>query len=176
VDPLPEPLVLRKSGSTGNQTRDLWICRQELWPLDFRGGPFQLTVQPYSPEDGTVRNPAVWMSGPVDIQQVVRKHEHTFRVTVKTHFELGLVFDKITEFLKKSNSFLGGGCDIMKRNELWSSVPEQFRDHSHWYIYIYNFYKVTISNRTAVTLYVILLDFIKLRGHSRRTALANSRY
>jgi hypothetical protein len=34
VDPIPDPLLLRKSGSAGNRTRDLWICSQELWPLD----------------------------------------------------------------------------------------------------------------------------------------------
>jgi hypothetical protein len=26
VDPVPDPLLLRKSGSAGNQTRDLWVC------------------------------------------------------------------------------------------------------------------------------------------------------
>jgi hypothetical protein len=35
-DPVPDPL-LRKSGSTGNRSRDLWIFSQELWPLDQRG-------------------------------------------------------------------------------------------------------------------------------------------
>jgi hypothetical protein len=39
VDPVPGPLLLRNSGSTGNRTRDLWICSQALWPLDLRGGP-----------------------------------------------------------------------------------------------------------------------------------------
>jgi hypothetical protein len=39
VDPVPNPLLLRKSGSAGKRTWDLWICRQELWPLDHRGGP-----------------------------------------------------------------------------------------------------------------------------------------
>jgi hypothetical protein len=38
VHPVPDPLLLRKSGSTGNRTRDLWICSQELWPLDHKGG------------------------------------------------------------------------------------------------------------------------------------------
>jgi hypothetical protein len=38
VDPVPDPLLLRKSCSTGNWTRDFWICSQELWPLDHRGG------------------------------------------------------------------------------------------------------------------------------------------
>jgi hypothetical protein len=38
VDPVPDPLRLRKYGSAGNRTRDLWICRQKLWPLDHRGG------------------------------------------------------------------------------------------------------------------------------------------
>jgi hypothetical protein len=29
-DPVPDPLLLRKSGSAGNRTRYLWICSQEL--------------------------------------------------------------------------------------------------------------------------------------------------
>jgi hypothetical protein len=33
VDPVPDPLLLRKFGSP-----DLWICSQELWPLDHRRG------------------------------------------------------------------------------------------------------------------------------------------
>jgi hypothetical protein len=32
VDPVPNPLLLRKSGSAGNGTKALWICSQELWP------------------------------------------------------------------------------------------------------------------------------------------------
>jgi hypothetical protein len=42
VDPIPDPLLLRKSGSGGNRNRDLWICNQELWPLDHRGGPIYM--------------------------------------------------------------------------------------------------------------------------------------
>jgi hypothetical protein len=38
VDPVPDPLLLRKSGSTENRTRDLRICSQELRSLDHRGG------------------------------------------------------------------------------------------------------------------------------------------
>jgi hypothetical protein len=38
VDPVPDPLLLRKSGSAWNRTRDLWICSQEFCPLDHRGG------------------------------------------------------------------------------------------------------------------------------------------
>jgi hypothetical protein len=37
VDPVPDLLLLRKSASAGNQSRELWICSQELWPLDHRG-------------------------------------------------------------------------------------------------------------------------------------------
>jgi hypothetical protein len=37
VDPVQDPLLLRISGSAENRTRDLWICSQELWPLDHRG-------------------------------------------------------------------------------------------------------------------------------------------
>jgi hypothetical protein len=39
VDTVPDPLLLRKSGSTGNRTRVLWVCSQEVWPLDHRGAP-----------------------------------------------------------------------------------------------------------------------------------------
>ena len=38
MDPDPDPLLLRKSGSAGNRTRDLCICSQKLWSLDQRGG------------------------------------------------------------------------------------------------------------------------------------------
>jgi hypothetical protein len=38
VELVPDPLLLRKSGSAGNRTRDLYICSQELWSLDHRGG------------------------------------------------------------------------------------------------------------------------------------------
>jgi hypothetical protein len=38
MDPVPDPLLLRKSGSAGNWTRNLWVSSQEVWPLDHRGG------------------------------------------------------------------------------------------------------------------------------------------
>jgi hypothetical protein len=43
VDLALDPLLLRKSGSVGNRSRDLWIYRQELWPLDHRGGRHQIS-------------------------------------------------------------------------------------------------------------------------------------
>jgi hypothetical protein len=39
VDPVPDPLLLRKSDGAGNQTWDLWICNQKFWPPDHRGSP-----------------------------------------------------------------------------------------------------------------------------------------
>jgi hypothetical protein len=36
VDPVPDLLLLIKYGSSRNWIRDLWICSQELWPLDHR--------------------------------------------------------------------------------------------------------------------------------------------
>jgi hypothetical protein len=38
MDPVPDPLLLKKADSAGNRTRDLWVSSQELWPLDHRGG------------------------------------------------------------------------------------------------------------------------------------------
>jgi hypothetical protein len=38
VDPVPDPILLRKSGRARNRIRDLWICSQVLWPLDHRSG------------------------------------------------------------------------------------------------------------------------------------------
>jgi hypothetical protein len=32
VDPVPDPLLLRKSGSAGNRTRDPWVCSQKPRP------------------------------------------------------------------------------------------------------------------------------------------------
>jgi hypothetical protein len=40
VDPVPDPLLLRKCDSAWNRTWDLWLCRKELWPLNYRGGAF----------------------------------------------------------------------------------------------------------------------------------------
>jgi hypothetical protein len=40
MDPVPDPLLLRKSGSAGNRTRDLCVFSQELWPLDHRDGKY----------------------------------------------------------------------------------------------------------------------------------------
>jgi len=37
-NPVPDPLLLRKSGSAWDRTRDLCICSQKLWPIDNRGG------------------------------------------------------------------------------------------------------------------------------------------
>jgi hypothetical protein len=38
VDPVSDPMLLRKSGIAGYRTRDLRVSSQELWPLDHRGG------------------------------------------------------------------------------------------------------------------------------------------
>jgi hypothetical protein len=38
VDPVPDPLLLRKCGSATNRTRDLCVSSQELRLLDHRGG------------------------------------------------------------------------------------------------------------------------------------------
>jgi hypothetical protein len=42
VHPVPDPLLLRKSGSVGNRTRDLCVSSQELWPLEHRGGALRI--------------------------------------------------------------------------------------------------------------------------------------
>jgi hypothetical protein len=47
VDPVPDPLLLRKCGRAGNRTRDLWICSQKLWPLDHRGSQRIVTISFY---------------------------------------------------------------------------------------------------------------------------------
>jgi hypothetical protein len=42
VDPVTEPLLFFSCGARESNV-DLWICRQELWPLHHRGGHFFLT-------------------------------------------------------------------------------------------------------------------------------------
>jgi hypothetical protein len=44
MDPVPDPLLLRKFGSAGNRTRDLWVSSQELWALDHRSGRYDYTT------------------------------------------------------------------------------------------------------------------------------------
>jgi hypothetical protein len=44
VDPVPDPLLLRKSSSAGNRIWDLGICSQEPWPLDHRGDQVLLSI------------------------------------------------------------------------------------------------------------------------------------
>jgi hypothetical protein len=39
VDPVPDPLLVRKYDSVGTRTAYVWICSLEFWPLDDRGGP-----------------------------------------------------------------------------------------------------------------------------------------
>jgi hypothetical protein len=36
--PIPDPPLPRKSGRAGNRTRDLWICNNDLWLVENRGG------------------------------------------------------------------------------------------------------------------------------------------
>jgi hypothetical protein len=36
VDPLLDPLIFKTFGRVGTRTPDLWVCSQELWPLDHR--------------------------------------------------------------------------------------------------------------------------------------------
>jgi hypothetical protein len=40
VEPVPHPLFLRKSRSSGNRTRDPCTCSKEFWPPDQRCGHF----------------------------------------------------------------------------------------------------------------------------------------
>jgi hypothetical protein len=42
MDPVPDPLLLRKCGRAGNRTRDLWVCNQKLLLLDHGGGLLRL--------------------------------------------------------------------------------------------------------------------------------------
>jgi hypothetical protein len=48
VDSVPGSLLLRKSDSAGNRIRDLWICSQDVWPLDHRGDEVQHKFQKQS--------------------------------------------------------------------------------------------------------------------------------
>jgi hypothetical protein len=51
VGPVPDPLLLRKFGSAGNRTRNLWVSSQELRPLDHSGG----VQKPYGVAHNTVQ-------------------------------------------------------------------------------------------------------------------------
>jgi hypothetical protein len=59
MDPVPDPLLLRKSGRPENRTRGLWICSQELRPLDHRGGPI-INVTKNILENNTEIQSKIW--------------------------------------------------------------------------------------------------------------------
>jgi hypothetical protein len=46
VDSVSDPVLLKKSDTAVNRTRDLWDCSQELWPLD-HGGEMHLLLPYY---------------------------------------------------------------------------------------------------------------------------------
>jgi hypothetical protein len=59
-DRVPDPLLLKKSSSAWNRTRDLWICSQELWPLsqnvyDKKQGFHSLNINLYRETNDVVR-------------------------------------------------------------------------------------------------------------------------
>jgi hypothetical protein len=55
VDPVPGALFLRKFGSGRNQTHDLWICSQEIWPIYLKRQYASDTLQTkLSHADGTI--------------------------------------------------------------------------------------------------------------------------
>jgi len=64
VDPVPDPLLLRKSGSAGDRTRDLCICSQKLWPLATNLGKRRLTRHRSAlPANPTSSRPRSWSLG-----------------------------------------------------------------------------------------------------------------
>ena len=71
VDPVPDPLLFRKSGSAGNRTRDLCICSQKLWSLDHR----RVTVLNTVGNCNTMisKRWSVPVTGPVVAQRVGRR-------------------------------------------------------------------------------------------------------
>jgi hypothetical protein len=58
--PRSNPLLLRKSGSAENRTRDLCICSQRLWPLDQRGGPHCIALRTFKPR--CLRTPPTYLT------------------------------------------------------------------------------------------------------------------
>jgi len=85
VDPVPDPLILRKSGSAGDRTRDLCICSQKLWPLDHRGGPGRGIAVLFH-DRGTRR----WVSGQQHVPAAIYPRERP-----GTHFTGGWVGPRV---------------------------------------------------------------------------------
>jgi hypothetical protein len=47
MDPVPDSLLLRKFGSAGSRTQDLWVSSRELSLLDHRGGRRYKRIRQY---------------------------------------------------------------------------------------------------------------------------------
>jgi hypothetical protein len=80
VDPVPDPLLLRKSGSAGNRTRDLCICSQKLWPLDHGGGPTKTTYRYLSATTGNSWMRSETSSNPTYKKQGYQSHDKIYHV------------------------------------------------------------------------------------------------
>jgi hypothetical protein len=87
ANPVPDPLLLRKSASAGNRTRDLWIWSQELRPVDHRGG---LTSVLYLKETVQSRKP---------IQKVTKGETKSGNVCIVWRF--WRIISKIVKLWKK---------------------------------------------------------------------------
>jgi hypothetical protein len=66
VDPVPDPVLLRKSGRARNWTRDLWIWSQEFWHTTKAQSNEKLNLRPSC---GTVPQPSTLLCAPLHIQK-----------------------------------------------------------------------------------------------------------
>jgi hypothetical protein len=60
MDPVPDPLLLRKSNSAGSPARDLWICSYELRPLDHMRRSISEHVLLILPSHSATFSKALW--------------------------------------------------------------------------------------------------------------------
>jgi hypothetical protein len=79
VDPVPDPLLFRKSGSAGNRTQDIWVRSHELSPLvkciTLRSSSIYVRFQDFTAV--TMKN-AIFL----DIKNPVSTSQETYYVSV----------------------------------------------------------------------------------------------
>ena len=84
MDPVTDPLLLRKSGSAGNRTWDLCICSQKLWPLDHRGDPLLVILEKKITNFSTLRVVVLWWHLRQVLSSCCPKERNTRTLTLQT--------------------------------------------------------------------------------------------
>jgi hypothetical protein len=82
VGPVPDPLLLRKSGSAGNGTQDLCVCSQGVWQLDHWDGSLTDADCENSGYHFVNCASSVNITKPLELGFAPRHYQNSFKISV----------------------------------------------------------------------------------------------